>query len=48
MIKSTPIAGTGKRKRYNPEARDWKGRSYRKGGERVRDLRASLQTETKS
>lgn len=25
--------------RFNPERRAWKGRSYRKGGERVRDLR---------
>jgi hypothetical protein len=25
--------------KYNPEKRAWKGRSYRKGGERVRDLR---------
>lgn len=24
---------------YNPEKKDWRGRSYRKGGERVRDLR---------
>lgn len=27
------------RKTYNPEKRTWRGRSYRKGGERVRDLR---------
>lgn len=25
---------------YNPEKREFRGRSYRKGGARVRDLRA--------
>ena len=29
-------------KRHNPEKRAWKGRSYRKGGERVRDLREKV------
>lgn len=24
---------------YNPERRVWRGRSYRKGGRRIRDLR---------
>lgn len=24
---------------YNPERRAWRGRSYKKGGQRVRDLR---------
>ena len=28
-----------KRTRYNPERRSWRGRSYSKGGKRVRDLR---------
>ena len=28
----------GKR-HHNPERRAWKGRSYRKGGERVKELR---------
>ena len=26
-------------KKYNPEARTWRGRSYRNGGKRVRTLR---------
>ena len=39
---TTAVPGTGKRKRYNPEKRDWKGRSHRKGGKRIRDLRATL------
>ena len=28
-----------RRKKYNPERRAWKGRSYRKGGKRVRDCK---------
>lgn len=28
-----------KRKRHNPERRAWRGRSYKKGGRRVRELR---------
>lgn len=24
---------------YNPERRAWRGRSYRKGGQRIRELR---------
>ncbi len=42
MYRNAPIPGTGKRKRYNPEQRDWKGRSYRKGGKSIRALRADL------
>lgn len=30
---------TRKRKKYNPERRVWRGRSYKKGGERVADLK---------
>lgn len=28
-------------KKYNPEKRAWRGRSYKKGGERIRELRDS-------
>lgn len=28
-----------KRKKYNPEKRAWRGRSYRKGGKRIRHLK---------
>ena len=28
-----------KRKRHNPERRAWRGRSHKKGGRRVRELR---------
>lgn len=28
-------------KNYNPEKRTWRGRSYKKGGERIRELRDS-------
>lgn len=31
-----------KRTHYNPERRTWKGKSYRKGGRRVRDLRDAV------
>ena len=41
--RNAPIPCTGKRKRYNPELRAWRGRSYRKGGKRVRALRAALE-----
>ncbi len=41
LTKNQPVPGTGKRLRFNPEKRAWKGRSYRKGGMRVRDLRAA-------
>lgn len=27
------------RKKYNPEKRAWKGKSYKKGGKRIRKLR---------
>jgi hypothetical protein len=27
------------RKRHNPERRAWRGRSYKKGGERIRDMK---------
>jgi hypothetical protein len=27
---------------YNPEARAWRGRSYRKGGQNIRELRARV------
>jgi len=30
-----------KHKRYNPERRAWRGRSHKKGGRRVRELRYS-------
>lgn len=40
MAHRTPIAGTGKRRKYNPERRTWRGRSYR-NGKRVRDMRAA-------
>lgn len=26
-------------KRHNPERRAWRGRSYRRGGKKIRDLR---------
>lgn len=29
-------------KHHNPEKRSWRGRSYRQGGKRVRQLRESL------
>ena len=32
-------------RKHNPEGRAWKGRSYRKGGERVRDLRDRAKKE---
>lgn len=28
--------------KHNPERRRWRGRSHKKGGARVRDLRAAL------
>lgn len=28
-----------KRKRHNPERRSWRGRSYKKGGRRIREMR---------
>lgn len=31
--------------RHNPERRAFRGRSYRRGGRRVRDLRAALVCE---
>jgi hypothetical protein len=35
-----------KRKKYKPEsARQWRGKSYKKGGKRVRDLRAAAKKE---
>jgi len=34
-----------KRKHYNPERRSWRGRSYKRGGKRVRDLRAAWITD---
>jgi hypothetical protein len=33
------IPFTGKRKKYNPEKKDWKGRSYKKYGKLIRELR---------
>lgn len=30
-------------KSYNPERRAWRGRSYKKGGKRVRELRDAIQ-----
>jgi len=41
--KTTPI--TGKRRRHNPERRAFRGRSHRRGGRRVRDLRAAFVRE---
>lgn len=36
-------------KHHNPERRAWRGRSYKKGGRRVRDLRDRiLRKETQS
>lgn len=32
--------------RYNPERRAWRGRSYRRGGRRVRSLRLACREET--
>lgn len=29
-------------KKHNPERRTWRGRSYKKGGARIRELRAAL------
>lgn len=40
-----PVTATGKRRRHNPERRAFRGRSYRRGGRRVRDLRAELVRE---
>lgn len=40
-----PVTATGKRRRHNPERRAFRGRSYRRGGRRVRDLRAALVRE---
>jgi hypothetical protein len=34
-------------RRHNPERRAWKGRSYRKGGRRVRAIREALATKLK-
>lgn len=36
--------------KYNPEKSEWRGRSYRKGGKRVRDLRdaARVQADAQS
>lgn len=28
-----------RRKKYNPEKRAWRGRSYKKGGRRVKELK---------
>lgn len=28
-----------KRKRYNPEKRAWKGKSYKKGGKNIKNLK---------
>jgi hypothetical protein len=30
------------KKHYNPEKRVWRGKSYKKGGKRVRDLRNAV------
>ena len=39
-VGSIPILSTmAKKKKYNPEKRAWRGRSYKKGGKRVRNLR---------
>ena len=42
MTKKAPrpqAIATRKRKKYNPERRTWRGRSYKKGGKRVADLK---------
>jgi len=31
-----------RRKKYNPERQAWKGKSYKRGGNRVRNLREKL------
>lgn len=31
-----------RRKHHNPERRSWRGRSYKQGGKRVRQLRYSM------
>jgi hypothetical protein len=41
MKESLPVACTGKRKRYNPERREFRGVSYR-SGRRVRHMRYAL------
>ena len=33
-------------KSYNPENRAWKGRSYKKGAERIAQLRETLENKT--
>lgn len=35
-----------KTKKHNPERRAWRGRSYRKGGKRVRQLRDQAKRQT--
>ncbi len=35
-----------RRKKYNPEKRAWKGRSYRKGGKRIRKIREDAALDT--
>jgi hypothetical protein len=32
-----------RRKKYNPERRDWRGRSYKKGGKRVSEIKLQQQ-----
>lgn len=34
-----------KRKKYNPEKRAWKGRSYKKGGTRVKTLKYAVEVQ---
>lgn len=33
-----------RKKAYNPEKRTWRGKSYKKGGKRVQELRADRET----
>lgn len=37
-----PVPGTRKRRRYNPEKREFRGSSYSKGGRRVRNMRDAM------
>ena len=38
-----------KRRKYKSESRDWRGRSYKNGGARIRDLRIAdaIKTDAK-
>lgn len=40
----SPIPHTSKRKRHNPERREFRGASYKKWGERIETLREAART----